>query len=78
MEKDIELVNNCTFPKYFVEGLALTNDGRLVVSSGQYGKSALASLKFDLNKCNFTEINKQPLDMSKFGEGIAVVDNKLY
>lgn len=71
-------MNNCTFPKYFVEGLALTNDGRLVVSSGQYGKSSLAQLTFDLNACQFKEINNQPLDTSKFGEGIAVVDDTLY
>jgi hypothetical protein len=33
-EKELQVVNNCSFPKYFVEGLALSNDGRLLVSSG--------------------------------------------
>ena len=30
----IQVLHNCSFPKYFVEGLALNADGNLVVSSG--------------------------------------------
>ena len=74
----VKVLHNCTFPKYFVEGLALSNDGRLFVSSGQYGRSALATLAYDIDSCQFNEIFKKPLNFSIFGEGIAIVDNKLY
>lgn len=57
----------------FTEGLEF-HDGKLFESTGNYGKSVL--LKYDPKSGSIEK--KLPLDEKYFGEGITILNNKLY
>ena len=72
--KEIEIIN--TFPhdsKAFTQGLVFSN-GNLYEGTGLYGKSTIR--KIDLSTGKIEKIHK--LSDHLFGEGITIMDDKLY
>jgi glutaminyl-peptide cyclotransferase len=59
-------------PLSYTEGLVMA-DGRLYESSGLYDKSAL----FEVQSSDGAHLRSQALDRGYFGEGVAVVDDRL-
>ena len=59
-------------PASYTEGLVMA-DGRLYESSGLYGKSAL----FEVDPESGSHLRTSALDPRFFGEGIAVVEDRL-
>ena len=57
----------------YTEGLEF-HDGKLYESGGQYGSSKLASVDLATGK----SLSKVPLDKKYFGEGITILNNKIY
>ncbi len=57
----------------YTEGLEF-NNGKLYESGGQYGNSKLALVDLATGK----SVQKTPLDKKYFGEGITILNNKIY
>ncbi|MBN1821110.1 MAG: glutaminyl-peptide cyclotransferase, partial [Prolixibacteraceae bacterium] len=72
--KQMEVVKEYNHPvEHFTEGL-LMHDGFLYESTGQNGKSGI--YKMNLNSGNV--IKNVPLDEKYFGEGITILNDKIY
>jgi glutamine cyclotransferase len=70
-----EIVN--TFPhdpNAFTQGLVITEDGRLYEGTGRWGESSIREVALETGAV----LRTQPLDAQYFGEGIAILDDRLY
>jgi len=70
-----EIVN--TFPhdpNAFTQGLVFTEDGRLYEGTGRWGESSIREVVLETGAV----LRTQPLDAQYFGEGIAILNDRLY
>lgn len=70
------IVQKCSFPRYFTQGLEVLQDQKtLLMSSGRRRSSKLALLEMDLSTCTFTEVFAHENQDRYFAEGATVYDN---
>ena len=70
-----EIVNTYPHdPNAFTQGLVITEDGRLYEGTGRWGESSIREVVLETGAV----LRTQPLDAQYFGEGIAVLNDRLY
>lgn len=71
-----QLLNSCSFSRYFTQGTEILSDQRtLLLSSGLYAKSKIMLIQFDMNKCSFKTTFEKKIEDKYFAEGVTVAND---